>query len=157
MFLSQNGTRFWGGLGGSDTDYALALVSYPIFETATMPLAGAMLHHLPFTLTIFVFLTIFIIGGIVYGLAGSVWMVFIGYGLFGAGASFGAATVHTYIGEMGTVMDRIRRTQGKKPRKFALYIAYSFLLTAGVAVPFGKCYIRCESEAFPNYIRTLQL
>lgn len=138
MYIFQNGTTFWGGLGGSDTDYAFAVVSYPIFETAVMPLAGAMLHHLPFSVTIFSFLVIYMTGGIVYGFASTVWMVFIGYGLFGAGASFGSATVHTYIGEMGTVMDRVRQTQGKKPRKFVLYIAYSFVLTGGVAVPFGK-------------------
>ena len=137
--ILQNETgRFWPGLGGSDRDYAWVLISYPLFEAVTMPLAGAMLHFLPFTVTIFTFLVIFVVGGVIYGLSQAVWIVFVGFGLIGAGASLGSATVHTYIGEMGTVMDNIRKKQGKKPRKFLLYIAYSFMLNGGFVIPFGK-------------------
>ena len=104
-----------------------------------MPLAATMLHLLPFTATIFTFLTLYIAGGVVYALADNVWMVFVGLGLIGAGIAFSAGTVHTYIGEMGTVMDDIRKKQGKKPRKFVLYLAYSFMLNGGVVIPFSKC------------------
>lgn len=82
----------------------------------------------------------FIIGGIIYGLAETIWMVFVGFGLFGAGASFAAITVITYMGEMGTVMDNIRKKQGKKPRKFVIYIVYSFVLNGGYILCFGKYY-----------------
>ena len=65
-----------------------------------------------------------------YALAQSVWVVFLARALMGAGIQFGAATLHTYLGEMGSVMDNIRQTQGKKPRKFILYIMLSFVLVS---------------------------
>ena len=52
-----------------------------------VPLTATMLHHLPFTATIFTFLTLFIAGGVVYSLADSVWLAFVGLGLIGAGIS----------------------------------------------------------------------
>ena len=126
-FFQQNGngTRFWPGLGRSDSDYALVLMSYPLFEVATTPLSGALLHRLPFTVPIVAFVIVYITGGVVYALAGSVVMAFLGYGLFGMAALLGSVTVHTYISEMGTVMDKIRKKHGKKPTK--LYSLY-FLL-----------------------------
>jgi MFS family permease len=127
--------EFWPGVGGSETDYAWVLSSYPLFEAVAAPLAGALLHRLPFSVTIVSFLTVFIVGGIVYALAESVWMAFPGFGL-GAGASLCSITVHTYIGEMGDVLDEIRKKQGKGPRKFVLYIAYSFMLNGGFILPF---------------------
>ena len=130
-------SKFWPGLGGSDSDYALVLVAYPLLETISSPFAGIILHWFSFTIAIIAFHIILIIGGIVYGLAGNIWMVFVGFGLFGAGASFGAITVVTYIGEMGTVMDNIRQKQGKKSRKFVLYILYSFVLNGGYLLCYG--------------------
>ena len=66
-----------------------------------------------------------------YGLAEKIWIVFLGLSLWGAGIAFGSAIVHTYIGEMGEQMDKIRKEQCKRPRKFILYIAYSFVLNGG--------------------------
>ena len=99
----------------------------------TVPLA----YRLPFSCLLFAFVALAGVGGGVYALAQSVWVAFLGRGLMGAGVQFGASTIHTYIGEMGTVMDDIRQKQGKRQRKFILYIAYSFVLNGGFVVPFG--------------------
>ena len=72
-----------------------------------------------------------------YALAQNVWMAFGGRALMGASTSFGAATIHTYMGEMGTIMDDIRKKTDKRPRKFVLYIVFSFLLNGGFMVPYG--------------------
>ena len=135
--MIQDDSRFWPGLGGTDTDYAWALVCYPLFEAVTMPIAAVMAHRFPFTILMLFPLFPFAIGGIMYALAVNVWMVFIAHSLIGVGAA-SAAVVHTYIGEMGTVMDDIRMKQGKKPRKYTLYIAFSFILNGGYLVVFGK-------------------
>ena len=74
---------------------------------------------------------------------GSVWMAFVGYGLSGAGGALCTITIHTYMGEMGDVMDEIRKKQGKKPRKFLLYNIYSFTLTGAFIFPF------CKNTIFP--------
>ena len=103
----------------------------------TVPLA----NHLPFSILLFGFVALASVGGGLYALAQSVWVAFLGRGLTGAGIQFGAATLHTYLGEMGTVMDKIRERQGKKPRKFTLYITLSFALNAGFAVPYGKAWM----------------
>ena len=73
-----------------------------------------------------------------YALANSVWIVFAARALMGAGVSFGASAIHAYLGEMGTVMDDIREKQGKSPRKFLLYIGFSFTLNGGMVVPNGE-------------------
>ena len=132
--------KFWPGLGGSDSDYGWVLVAYSLMGTLTAPLVGVILHRLPFTVTIITFLTLFIIGGVIYAMAESVWAAFLGYGICGAGGAFCSITIHTYVGEMGDVMDEIRRKRGKKPRKFLLYNIYSFILTAAFVVPFGRCH-----------------
>ena len=82
-------------------------------------------------------MTLAALGGGVYALAHNVWVAFVGQGLMGASVAFGASTAHTYIGEMGTVMDNIRKKQGKKPRKYLLYIAFSFILNGGFVLPYG--------------------
>ena len=73
-----------------------------------------------------------------YGLADKIWIVFLALSLRGAGTAFGSAIVHTYIGEMGTQMDDIRKEQCKRPRKFVLYIAYSFFLNGGFFFSYGE-------------------
>ena len=83
-----------------------------------------------------------------YALAGSVWMAFVGYGLTGAGVSFSTITIHTYMGEMGDVMDEIRKKQGKKPRKFLLYNIYSFTMSGGFVLPFCKSAIYSSTPVF---------
>ena len=135
---SSQGGKFWPGLGGSDSDYAWVLVSYNLFGMVAAPVAGILLNRLPFTITIISFSILLVTGGMVYALARSVWMAFVGYGLTGAGVSFGTITIHTYMGEMGDIMDDIRKKQGKKPRKFLLYNIYSFTMTGGFVLPFCK-------------------
>lgn len=135
--LLQTG-KFWPGLGGSDSEYAWVLVSYNLFAMLTAPVAGILIHRLPFTFTMISFDVLLITGGVVYALAESVWVVFVGYGITGAGVAFGVVTVHTYIGEMGDMMDEIRKKRGQKPRKFLLYIIYSFTMTGGFILPFCK-------------------
>ena len=65
-----------------------------------------------------------------YALADNVCMAFVGLGLIGPSASFIAGTVHTYIGEMGTVMDDIRKKQGKKLRKIVLHAYAAYLMSS---------------------------
>ena len=134
----QDTSRFWPGLGGSDTDYAWVKVSIPIFEVAVIPLTVASLHRLPFSFVLYIFTGLAALGGAMYALANSVWIAFAARGLMGAGVSFGASAIHAYLGEMGTVMDDIREKQGKRPRKFLLYIAFSFTLNGGMVVPTGE-------------------
>lgn len=129
---------FWPGLGRSDADYVLVLVSYPLFEVVTAPLSGALLHRLPFSVSIAAFTAVYITGGVVYSMAWSLWMAFAGFGLFGMGSSLCSIMVHTYLGEMGTLMDDIRKKRGKKPRKYVLYIAFSFVVNGGFLFPLSK-------------------
>ena len=97
-----------------------------------------MSHHLPFSVTIIFSLSLYILGGIVYGLAEEMWIVFLGLSLWGAGIAFGSTIVLTYIGEMGERMDKIRRKLLKTPRKLILYIAYSFALNGGFFISYGE-------------------
>ena len=76
--------------------------------------------------------------GLVYALAVNVWMVFISRGLIGACGGLAIPALHTYLGEMGSVMDDIRKKRGKEPRKFSVYIAFSFILNGGFLVAFGE-------------------
>lgn len=140
LYALQDGSRFWGGLGGSDRDYAWIQMAYPSFETASVPLSMAIVHRLPYTVILYVALLTSALGGAVYALAGSVWMAFIGRALMGAGTQFCASSIHSYIGEMGTVMDDIRKRQGKKQLKFTLYIVLSFMLNGGLLIPYCKFY-----------------
>ena len=136
--MVQESSIFWPGLGGTDTDYAWVISAYPIFETALMPIAGLIADRLQYTVLVLLFIFVFFVGGALYAVAENIWIVFLGRGLMGGAASFCAAVVHMYIGEMGTIMDEVREKQGKRPMKFAVYIAYSFILNGGFAVPYGK-------------------
>lgn len=133
----QDTGRFWPGLGGTETDYARAVTCRFLFEFVTMPITAVMAHRLPFTISMLFNLSLFAVGGAVYALAVNVWMVYIGQGLIGAGVTC-ATTIHTYVGEMGTIMDHIRVKQGKKPRKFIVYAALSFLFTGGYLIAYCK-------------------
>ena len=76
------------------------------------------------------------------------WIAFVGRGLIGSGVAFGASTLHTYLGEMGTVMDDIREKQGKNPRKHVLYIALSFTINGGTVIPTSElCMYQSLCEA----------
>ena len=67
---------------------------------------------------------------------------------FGGGLSIPA--LHTYIGEMGSVMDQIREKKGKKPLKFTVYVAFSFIMNGGFVVAFGE-YVHA-THCFTNII-----
>jgi MFS family permease len=149
--VCSEGGKFWPGLGGSDSDYAWVVISYSLFGMVAAPVAGMLLHRLPFTITIISFSILLVAGGIVYALAGSVWMAFVGYGLTGAGVSFSTITIHTYMGEMGDVMDEIRKKQGKKPRKFLLYNIYSFTMSGGFVLPFLINSVMAEVDISPYH------
>ena len=136
LFLEQD-IRYWAGLGGTDTDYAWVQAAQPIFETGAMLVTVPFAYRLPFSFLLFAFVALAGVGGGMYALAQHVWVAFLGRGLMGAGIQFGASTIHTYIGEMGTMMDDLRQKLGRKPRKFMLYIVYSFVLNGGFVVPFG--------------------
>ncbi|CAI8042426.1 hypothetical protein GBAR_LOCUS23563 [Geodia barretti] len=147
----SEGGKFWPGLGGSDSDYAWVLVSYNLFGMVAAPVAGILLHRLPFTITIISFSILLVTGGIVYALARSVWMAFVGYGVSGAGGALCTITIHTYMGEMGDVMDDIRKKQGKKPRKFLLYNIYSFTLTGAFIFPFSINSVMAQFDISPYH------
>ena len=136
--ILQNTSRFWPGLGGSDTDYAWARACSPLTELAVVPFAALMTHRSPFSVAIFISFILMAIGGVIYAVAVNVWMIFIGRALFGAAIGICSPTVHTYMGEMGIVMDNLRKKNGKKPRKDTIYVAYSFMTNCGYFVAFGE-------------------
>ncbi|CAI8050266.1 hypothetical protein GBAR_LOCUS27623 [Geodia barretti] len=122
--LEESGSNpFWPGLGGSPRDYAWVSVSFALFQTALFPLPTLLMDTLPYTPLILFTTFLYTISGVVYGWATRVWMVFIARGLMGSAALFGSSVIYTYIGEIGTYMDRSRRKMGKKPMKDVLYIA----------------------------------
>ena len=103
-----------------------------------MPIAGLIADRLQYTGLILLVLFIFFVGGALYAVAENVWIVFLGRGLMGGAASFCGTVVHMYMGEMGTIMDEVRVKQGKRPMKFAVYIAISFMLNGGYILPYGQ-------------------
>ena len=103
-----------------------------------MPAAVVLLEKLAFTITILLVMCMYAVAGVVYALAVDVWMVILARGLTGGAALFCVAVVTTYIGEMGTVMDDIRKKRKKKPIKFVLYILMLVFMTIGTALVFGE-------------------
>lgn len=136
--MLQNNSRFWPGLGGTDTDYAWALAATSFFEFAALPFALFLTHRCPFRITLVVGPLISAVGGVIYAVAVNVWMLILGRGICGLSGGLCIPVLHTYIGEMGTVMDDIKKKQGEKPKKFTLYIAHSFIMNGGFVVAFGK-------------------
>ena len=136
--ILQNTSRYWPGLGGSDTDYAWALAISPLIELTMVPFAALMAHRSPFSVTIFFSMIVMGVGGILYAVAANIWTIFIGRSLFGAAGGICIPTLHTYMGEMGIVMDNFREKHGKKPRKDVIYMAFSFMLNGGFFVAFGE-------------------
>jgi MFS family permease len=147
----QDANRFWPGLGGSDSDYAWVVAIGALLQVLLTPIAAIMSHLLPFSLTILLSLSLYIIGGIVYGLADVVWMVFLGLGLWGAGTAFCSVIIHTYMGEMGTKMDEIRMQQHKRPRKLIVYVAYAFLLNGGYFLSYAITSIMVQFKDLNPY------
>jgi MFS family permease len=136
--LQNTSTRTWPGLGGSDTDYAWALTFPPLCEFAVFPLALWMTRRVPFTVPLLIGVSLLVVSGTMYALSGDVWVLMISRGVMGMGGGLSIPALHTYMGEMGTVMDQVREKQGKKPRKFAVYIAFSFIMSGGFVIAFGE-------------------
>ena len=80
----------------------------------------------------------FVVAGVVYALAVDVWMVVLARGLLGGAALFISSLMHTYIGEMGILLDEIRKKRGKSSMKSVLYISLTVSVTVGVVVAFGE-------------------
>jgi MFS family permease len=129
--------RFWPGLGGSDWEYTWTLTVPPIVEFSVAPFALWMAHRCPFTVTLLIGLLFLAVSGALYALAVNVWMVIVARGLMGASGGLSIPALHTYVGEMGSVMDDVREKQGVKPRKFSVYIAFSFIMNGGFVVAFA--------------------
>ena len=119
--------RIWPGLGGTETDYALVSASPALFELVVFPLTMVLIHSFPFTPLLLLTFLLCTVGGVVYGLATQVWMLFVARGIMGMGVALGMTVLYTYIGEQGTYMDRIREAKQKRPMKPVVYI--SVLLT----------------------------
>lgn len=159
MSLSlQEGGKFWSGLEGSSRDYAWVQMATPLFEAGSVPLAIPLVHRLPFTALMYIAVLTAAVGGAIYALAESILTVFIGRGLMGVASQFSASVIHSYIGEMGTVMDDIRKKQGKKPLKFTFFIVLSFMLNGGLLLPYGMLQILCMHDKYsvfetPNTVR----
>ena len=103
------------------------------------PVALLMAQRCPFIITLITGSLILAASGTVYALSMNLWMVILSRGLIGASSGLILPSLHTYLGEMGSAMDDKRGNQGKKPRKYLLYIAYSFVLNCGFLVGFGEC------------------
>ena len=143
LTLLQDSEKFWPGLASSETVYAWVLMAYSIPETSSMPFAGIMAEKMPYTVMLLITCALYATGGVFYGQAAGVWMVMVGRAFMGIGAAFADVTVSSYIGEMGTRMDEIRHSRGKKPRKYTLYVAYSFTMNCTFMLTFGECVHHC--------------
>ena len=77
------------------------------------------------------------VSGVIYGLANAVWMVIVSRSLMGVCSAFVEILVLGYIGEMGAHMDAIKERQGKPPKKYILYVAYSFAYNIAFVLAFG--------------------
>ena len=137
----QDSDPFWPGLGGTETDYARVLIAYSIFETALIPVAVLMLGTLPYTTSLLLTMLLYAVGGAVYACAVEVWMVMLARGLTGSAALFCSSSLQTYVGEMGTIMDKIRERKGKQPMKHVLYIMIMFATNGAMASLFGELYM----------------
>ena len=73
-----------------------------------------------------------------YALAEHVWMVLVGITLHGAAASLNVLTLLTYMGQMGEVMDNMRKKEGKRPLKFLMYCGITLSFSGGFIIPFGR-------------------
>ena len=82
---------------------------------------------------------LYTIGGVIYALADRGWMVIVGRFVSGFACTISAVLQTSYIGEMGTKVDQVRKRRGKKYLiKDILYIAYSFLINIGYFLTYGE-------------------
>ena len=110
-----------------------------IGELLFYPVIGYMAQNLPYSVSQLVAALLFAAGGAVYALASAGWVVMLGNFVLRCAISF-AVLVHTYIGEMGTKLDRMRNKKRKRPMKFVLYIVFSFILNGGYLVTFCELF-----------------
>ena len=149
-------TKFWPGLGESETLYAWVIMAGGIGEIGFLPVVGYMAANLPYSVSLLVAALLLAAGGAIcvsllvaalllaaggaiYAVASAGWIVILGKVVIGGAGSF-LVLVHTYIGEMGTIMDRMRSKKRKRPMKFVLYIALSFILNGGYLVTFCELF-----------------
>ena len=114
------------------------LASYPLSEFVAAVLYGTFINHLPATIIIISYTILYVAGGIVYALAEHVWMVLVGISLHGAATAFNVLTLLTYMGQMGEVMDDVRKKEGKRPLKFLMYCGVTLTFSGGFIIPFGR-------------------
>ena len=134
----QNSTHFWSGLGGTETDYAWVIISSSACETVLIPVAVFILDILPFTAPLLLLMLMYAVGGALYASATEVWMAMLARGMMGGAGLFVSAVLHSYIGEMGTMMDKIRKKKGKRPLKNVLYMAVIFSINGANVLVLGK-------------------
>lgn len=103
----------------------------------SIPIAIIMAERIPYIITILITLSAYIVSGVLYGEAISVWMVIVSRSLKGGCSAIVEILVLGYVGEMGTQMDVIRERQGKSPQKFVLYVAYSFAYNIAYILAYG--------------------
>ena len=104
---------------------------------ASLVLFGYMAEKLPYIISLIFGCLLFALGGAIYALSTEGWMLVLGYAMMGCGVGV-TATIHTYIGEMGSKLDDLRRKRKKKPIKYIFYIMYSFFSNGGFFVVFCK-------------------
>ena len=92
----------------------------------------------PFTVSILVTMFLYALSGVVYATATDVWMVILARSGMGSASLFPSSIIYTYIGEVGTLMDKGRQIKGKPPRKHLLYIVAVFATGSTNAVLLGE-------------------
>ena len=113
-------------------------MAYSIGETFFSFTAGFMIERYPYIFTQVVAIALYVVGGVVYALATEVWMAIVARLVLGTGAGISSLLIHTYLGEMSTRMEEIRRKQGKRPMKHVVYIIFSFVLNGTFIFSFGE-------------------
>ena len=135
----QNSVRFWPGLGESETIYAWTLTAFSTGEVVGAPFAAILIQSFPYIISPLVASLLYTIGGVIYALADQGWMVIVGRFVSGFACTISAVLQTSYIGEMGTKVDQVRKRRGKKYLiKDILYIAYSFLINIGYFLTYGE-------------------
>ena len=97
-----------------------------------------MVECCPYIFLQVVAIALLILGGVVYALATEVWIAIVAQLILGTAIGIAMLVIHTYLGEMSTRMDDIRRKQGKRPMKHVLYIIFSFVLNGTYIITYGE-------------------
>ena len=116
------------------------IISSSVCETILIPVAAFILDILPFTAPLSLLMLMYAVGGALYASATEVWMAMLARGMMGGAGLFAASVLYSYIGEMGTIMDEIRKKKGKRPLKNVLYMAAMFALNGANVLVLGKSF-----------------